>query len=104
MDLVQILNLILIGDSMKIFQKIQLLSSIIPNFSVVFVFLTTFVYCCKRKKDFIWFSLVSIFGLIIIGPIWKWIEIFDKLWLSYMVIAPLVLVFNLFMVKIQIKE
>lgn len=87
--------------SMKMFQKIQLLSSFIPNLSVIFVFFTTFIYCCKAKKNYKKFSILSMLCLLIIGSIWNWIGSFNKFWLTYVIIVPLVFVFNIFMIKIQ---
>lgn len=54
--------------NMSLFQKIQLISSIVPLYSFIFVFIVSYISCSKRKKGF--FSLLVCafiyFGVLVI--------------------------------------
>ena len=91
------------GLHMKIFQKLQLLSSIIPNISPVFVLFVTFLYCCRVKKYYIEFFIKGALYVVLFGELWNWIAGFDCLWLTYLVSVPIVLLFNYFLEKLQIR-
>lgn len=85
------------------FQKIQLISSIIPNISAIFVVFTTFVYCCRTKKYYFELSMKCIPYILIFSLLWNWLLTFDIFWLPYVCTIPVALVFNYLLVLLQNK-
>lgn len=84
---------------MTLFQKIQIISSIIPFYSTIFVFFTTYIYCSKGKKYFLYFSLISIM-ILVLTLLVNTLEIIIIKYLLWVIIA---FVGNVLYVLIQIK-
>jgi len=83
---------------MSLFQKIQFLSAFVPRLSIIFVFTTTYIVCCKNKLGYLLFTLCS-FSYFILFFIFSSINILPLF--KYLICVLISLIGNFFMILIQ---
>ena len=88
---------------MKLFQKIQLFSSLLFHISAIVVPFITFFYCCKFKKNYLRFTIVGILYVLLFGAIWRWTSSLENVIFSYLICVPIIAIFNYVFVKIQMN-
>lgn len=89
---------------MKLFQKLQLVGSIIPGVSTTIIAIITFYYCCiKYRKNIPLYILALVLAVILNTACDFLLPYVDNLWLGLLVRAAVGFIPNCFMVLIQAK-
>ena len=86
---------------MNLFQKIQVLSAIIPYYSFLFVMITTYIVCWKKKLPFTSYVVCSVVYFILYFLALNFISI---PLLEYIIGFFIALIGNYSLVCIQLKE
>ena len=86
---------------MKLFQKIQILSGIIPFYSFGVIFFITYYYCAKSHRNWVKLILNSMFTITISAIFWEPLNNFNKI-LAIVIFMIFFVFANYIMVRIQI--
>ena len=86
---------------MNLFQKIQVFSAVIPSYSCLFVIITTYIVCWKRKLPFGAYVICS-FTYVILQ--WLTMNFISAPFVKYIICFFISLVGNYSLVCIQKKE
>lgn len=86
---------------MNLFQKIQVLSAFIPSYSCLFVIVTTYIVCWKRKLPFGTYILCS---FIYFTLHWLTLNFISVPSVKYIICFFISLIGNYSLVCIQMKE
>ncbi len=86
---------------MNLFQKIQILSAIIPYYSSLFVIITTYIVCWKKKLPFIPYIVCSFIYFALLSLM---INLISVSLLKFVVCFFICLVGNYCLVCMQMKE
>lgn len=86
---------------MNLFQRIQVLSALIPYYSSFFVVVTTYIVCWKKKQLFGSFIICSFIYFILFSLTFNFIS---TPLVEYIICCAISLVGNYSLVSIQMKE
>lgn len=86
---------------MKLFQKIQMISCIIPFYSLIFVFITSYVYCYKSHKNYLKLAITGAIYFVIYIWLWNYLSLINIV-VSTIICGIISLLGNYFLVRIQV--
>ena len=98
----KLLSLILAEvKTMTTFQKIQILSSIVPFYSILFTFITTYVVCCKKRKHYFLLGMTGVLYFSAFHLFWKLLSV--SMILQFSICAIISLIGNWNLVRLQLN-
>ena len=87
---------------MTLFQKIQIFSGIIPFYSMLFTFVTTYICCWKNRKNYLLLGIIGILYFSIFFLAWNALSS-KNIILAIFICAIISFIGNYCLVRLQIK-
>lgn len=87
---------------LSVFQKLQIISGIIPFYSFLLTFIVTFIVCWKSHKNFVRLVIIGACYFIIYSLLWKVLSSLEVMILPIFICALIALIGNSALIQVQI--
>ena len=86
---------------MRVFQKIQLFSAVLPLYSFIFVFIVSYYVCWKKKLGYLLLTIVSVVYFTLLCLL---LNLISLLVIKYIICCVISIIGNYCLISIQMKK